>query len=200
MPLSPEELQQITESISASILQSVHSANSGLAANLTKSLRREMEEKISALAPQNEPNNEPSPQQGNNTPSPELRAVQQELAQIREQQKQEAARLASTQKQNAIESMFSGKNAVKTGVLTKAFLTEYGDNLSESNGKYFYEDSEGQVVPAEKLVTDYLGSDFGSNFIKGADGSQVDVSKGKAQTTPQKKLPSLNASLLSPEE
>ncbi|MBD2457975.1 hypothetical protein H6G80_28410 [Nostoc sp. FACHB-87] len=168
--MTPEEItalvsQQI-EAVKAELTQQITTANQGLAASLTKEIK-----KLSQPAPatQEEPEKE----------SLTLKSLKQQLSDMQEQLAAKDRQALDAMKRSGVAEAIGQLKALSPGILQKLILTEYGDALKQDSGVWYVESPTVGVKPLATVLSDFLKTDDGKLFVppSGINGSGATESK-----------------------
>lgn len=170
MELTPELEQVITTKITEvmdgakqSILADVHRANQGLAASLTKEIKKATEPDEPAGEAEAE-----QPKEGKLT----LKALQQEISGLRQQlaDKEQAAFEADSSR--ALTQAIASAKATNPTALYKILRAEYSGRLKSEGDAWFLTDGD-EVKPLGDAIKAYLATEEGKYFVpsSGVNGS-----------------------------
>lgn len=113
----------------------------------------------------------------------ELKALTQQLADMKAEREADRTKAQKTQRDNAILSELGGRKLVAASTLREVMAAKYSDRLTEENGKWFVKDGD-TAKPFNQVVTEFLASDDGLVFTPPASTVQGNGSKvGNVQST-----------------
>lgn len=177
-----EILALIAESLSSvktEILTETTNAQKGLAASITREIKKLSETKTTQTAPEDEPTSE-------STLS--LKALQKQLSDMQSELANEKASATKAKRDSALVSAIQKSGAINQTALKKLLSLEYGERLKSEGDRWYLEDGE-TATELQDVVASYLKSDEGKHFVP-ASGVQGSGSKETPATTtlPDKKL------------
>lgn len=220
MDLSKEELNEmltafkseITETFTSQtkeMLAQVDKKNSGTAASLTKEfqktaseLRNQMfngSEDSSATAPESAPQASPAAAPAQTSGEKlSLKALQSQIETLKQERIDQAQKLQESQRNVALNNMFSSKNSQFPDKATRAFLMENEANLKQEDGNWYLTDGE-SVKPLNDAVDSFLNTDFGQTFQPASKGRGLGLKPVKGeQSAGVADTMTLNEALLTP--
>lgn len=173
--MTPEEItaliSQQVESLRTELTQQITSANQGLAASLSKEIK-----KLSQPAPatQEEPEKE----------TLTLKALKQQLSDMQEQLAAKDKQTLDAMKRSAVAEAIGQQKALSPGILQKLILTEYGEVLKQDGGVWYVDSPATGVKPLTTVLSDFLKTEDGKLFIppSGVQGSGAFETKPLPQT------------------
>lgn len=131
-------------------------ANKGLASNLTKELRKAVQN----LTPVKE---EDTAQEETNQKL-SLKALESQLTDLRNQLAEKDRETLLAKRSNAISQAIVNAKALNPTALQKLFTLEYGDSVKEEGGNW-YVDRGDTVVPLNEALNNYLQSEEGKFYL-----------------------------------
>ena len=221
MPIEKDELEQMLASFKSEItetfqnsmketLSQVDKKNGGTAASLTKEFQKTIEGLKGQLTGESNPPS-PEPEQPQPAPNPvqetntnnserlSLKALQNQIENLRRESEAKDQQLQTEQRNSAITSLFSEKKAQFADKATRAFLMENESKLKQEDGVWYHADGD-NVVPLDKAVDGFLNTDFGQTFQPASRGRGMNMKPAKGEQSAGKGTEiSLNESLLMPE-
>jgi hypothetical protein len=170
--MSPEEIQALVESSIGNAISGLREeftkANQGLAASLTKEVKKVLSTQVS----------QPAETEQEDSSKLTLKSLQQQLADLQSQLAQKDKEAFSAKKSQAISQVIANSQALNPSALMKLFSLEYGDSIKEENGAWFVDKGD-NVLPLQDALNTYLNSDEGKFYLppSGVNGSGATETK-----------------------
>lgn len=179
------------------LLTQVDQKNAGLAASITKELKKSLESLQPAPQPEAE---QPSPKPGtgdgeanggnaSDTGKLTLKALQSQLLeqtkliqQLKEEGERKERETFVANRKSALASAIAEAKTLNPALLQKVLEVEYGDNLKSENGGWFVQQGD-SVKGLKDALSGYLQTDEGKAFLP-ASGTQGSGSTESKTTTP----------------
>ncbi|HEY9629365.1 MAG TPA: hypothetical protein V6C84_18840 [Coleofasciculaceae cyanobacterium] len=155
------------------ILSQVTLANQGLAASLTREIK-----KISTAQPAPLPAEDAPEEQSKLT----LKALQQQIQTLQQGIADEQNKTKQSQQDAAISSLVATSNALNPAALKKLFALNYQDKITQENGAYFVQNGD-EVVSLDQAFQNYLKTDEGACFLPASNVNGSDSRETKAAPT-----------------
>jgi hypothetical protein len=172
--MTPEEIQELInssiaaalESTTADLLSAVDSKNQGLAASLTKEIKKLQSKPAEAPTDGEQSGDEPNSKLT-------LKALKSQLEQLQAEREAERQAAFNAKKTAAISKLVSSQPLTQPSVAQKLFELNYGSSLKEEGDRWFVENADGTVAPVEQVFSTYLKSDEGKFLLppSGSNGS-----------------------------
>ncbi|BAY23723.1 hypothetical protein NIES2100_35150 [Calothrix sp. NIES-2100] len=175
--MTPEEIKQLlTESlteIKTELLSEVDKKNQGLAASLTKEIKKLTTSPTPVLSTEGD-SEEPKEKLS-------LKALQQQISDLQTQLTEKDKQAFAAKRSQAVSSAISKTNALSAPTFHKLFMLEHESLLKEEEGNWFV-DKGGNIIGLDDAVKNYLNTDEGKFFVppSGVNGS----SSQETKTTP----------------
>lgn len=194
---------EIVSEVSSSILSEVDKKNQGLAANLSRDIKKQAEENknfMSQFTTQNEVKEEPEKEKEAAKVADKdrttLKALQKQIAKLESdiQVKEEA--LFASQRNSQLDTLLSARKSLYPDRARKAFLMENQDKLVRDNGNWYLQENEDSFVELDSAVDSFLESDFGSTFLPPTRKKGLGLKSGGEINTPKTGELSLNEAIL----
>lgn len=169
--MTPEEIQNLLMSalgeIKTEILNEVDKKNAGLASSLTKEIKKF----TTTSTPSQDSDEEPKDKLT-------LKALQQQISELHNQLKEKDEQAFNAKRSEAVSKAISKSNVLNQSTLHKLYMLENASLLKEENGNWFV-DRNGQVLPLEESLKNYLNTDDGKLFLppSGVNGSSSQETK-----------------------
>jgi hypothetical protein len=175
---------EFSTTLKTELLGEVDRKNQGLAASITKEVKK--------LAPEKAPEaTDPGASAASGEKLTEgegkltLKALQQQIESLKKERDAEAALAQTARKSSALTEAIAKAGTLNQGALRKLLNLEYGEVLSEENGSWFVKQGE-SVKPLTDAIAGYLATDEGKSFMppSGTAGAGSTESRsGTAATT-----------------
>lgn len=153
------------------ILAEVTRANQGLAASLTKEVKKVLDKVPAETAPAQEE----QPQE-----KLSLKALQQQIADLTNQLQEKDKKAFIASRDAALSQAIAAVKSTAPTALQKLFLTEFGESIKQEGNQWFVTAQDGSVKDLNTSIKDYLASPEGQIFVP---ASEVQGS-GSKETTP----------------
>ncbi|WP_427162621.1 hypothetical protein ACQFX9_14360 [Aliinostoc sp. HNIBRCY26] len=178
MELTIEQVQALIDEKFAVLKEEVTAANKGLAASLTKDIKK-------ALASQSTQSPEGEIQEDSNKLT--LKSLQQKISDLTNQLAQKDKEAFNAKKSQAVSQAIASLKTLGPSALQKLFLAEYSDSLREENGSWFIEKGD-SVFSLQDALNNYLNTEEGKCFLpaSGVKGSDSIETKPTQVSTEQK--------------
>lgn len=176
--MTPEEIQALIEAAinnaKAELTESFTKANQGLAASLSKEVKK-LSQPVAPVEQEQETESKLT-----------LKALQAEINQLKAEKQAEAQKAFVSQRDAALLDVISSTKATAPQALKKLFLANYQDNIKQENGQWFLEQDDSSL-PLSKALSNYLASDEGAHFLpaSGVQGSSSSETKTHPSTPKQ---------------
>lgn len=186
IPMNEEQIAALIASAVAEarteILSQVTLANQGLAASLTREIK-----KISTAT-------QPAPLPAEDAPEEQskltLKALQQQIQTLQQGIADEQNKTKQSQQDAAISSLVATSNALNPAALKKLFALNYQDKITQENDAYFVQNGD-EVVSLDQAFQNYLKTDEGACFLPASNVNGSDSRETKAAPTlPTQETPS----------
>jgi hypothetical protein len=167
--MTPEEIQDLLKQtlgdIKNEILSEVDKKNAGLASSLSKEFKKQ------STSTTQDSEEEPKDKLT-------LKALQQQISELNNQLKEKDEQAFTAKRSEAVSKAISKSNVLSQSTLHKLYMLENSSALKEENGNWFVE-RNGQVLPLEESLKNYLNSDDGKLFLppSGVNGSSSQETK-----------------------
>lgn len=157
----------------------IHTANQGLASNLTK--------QIAKIVPLKSEDKKPETENSDNPLS--MKALQQQIADLTKGIESERAAAFAAASDSALSQIVATSGTTNPAILKKLLSTDYQGRLKQEGSEWFVVDGEA-ATPLKQAVTSYLESPDGKFFLppSGTKGSGAAETKPVAATTAAKTL------------
>lgn len=173
----------ITSALAAAkteIMSDVTKANQGLAANISKEIKR-----LATSQSSKEETEGSESSEGKLT----LKALQQQIADLTNQLQEKDKQAFEADKTSAIASVIAASGTQNKSTLQKLFALQYGAALKKEGNSWFVE-QEGTVKPLNAVFKSYLESEEGSIFLPASSVDGSGSKETKTTTTPTTTTPS----------
>lgn len=167
--------------------------NSGLAANLTRDLKKLIPEK--PVDPPADPPTDPTPEKPEGEGKLTMKALQQQIADLKKERDEERTAAASARRATALTSAIAKAKTLNQGALGKLLTLEYGDSLKEENGNWLIVQGD-SVKALDDAIAGYLATDEGKAFLPPSGTAGAGSSESTTTTTAATGKPDLNQALL----
>lgn len=165
--------------------------NQGTAASLNKQIKKIQEAIANQSSSKQEEN--PIPFEESNAENKSdrltLKALQKQVEDLNTLLKEKEQAALNADKRAAISRLVAESPTVNKSLLQKVFTNEYSDRLVKEADTWFYSENsdDGDAVPLDLLLTNYLQTDEGKAFLppSGVSGSGAKETKTQAPTTNQ---------------
>ncbi|OBQ17629.1 hypothetical protein [Anabaena sp. AL93] len=180
--MSQEEIQALIYASIAGLkdelMIQVTTANKGLAASLTKEIKK-------SLLIQNSQSHDIESEEESSKLT--LKTLQQQLGELQSQLAQKDKEAFTAKKSQAITQVIAASRTLNTTALQKLISLEYGDYLKEENGSWYVEKGD-HVVTLQDALNTYLTTDEGKFYLppSGVNGSGSTEAKSINVDTNQK--------------
>lgn len=180
--MNPEEVKALIEEAVGNFIAPLRDeftkANQGLAASLTKEIKR-------AVTTQ-----QPQPAETDavdETGKLSLRALQKQLGDLQTELANKAQETFNAKKSQAVIQAITATNALNTSALQKLITLEFGNCLKEESGNWFVEKGD-SVIPLKDALNSYLATDEGKFYLppSGVSGSGSTEAKNVTVDSTQK--------------
>lgn len=177
--MEQEEVQKLLDEFKAELLKTVDSKNSGLAASISKDLKKTLE---GLQKPQED------------KPQGDINTLQRQIQSLEEKLQAKDAEAFENRRTQALQKQIANLGALEPNSLFKLYLLEHGQLLKEEGGNWLVE-QDGKTISLEDSLKAYLESDEGKVFLppSGTHGSSSEESSGQAR--PIEKSPSAEEAL-----
>ena len=157
-------IEETINNFKTEILAETNKSNQGLAASLTKEVKKML---TTTASPKEEVDNVED-----NSGKLTLKALQQEITNLKTELDRKAQETFAAKRTQAISQAIQSAGVVNPTLLQKVFNLEYANSIKEENGKWFL-DNEGQVSSLDDILKSYLDTEEGKVFqpASGVQGS-----------------------------
>lgn len=178
MELTIEQVQALIDEKFAALKEEVTAANKGLAASLTKEVKK-------ALANQSTQSPEGEAQEDSNKLT--LKTLQQQISDLTNQLAQKDKEAFTAKKSQAVSQMIASLKTLGSTSLQKLFMSEYGEFIKEENGSWFVDKGD-STLALQDALNNYLNTEDGKIFLpaSGVKGSDSIETKPTQISTEQK--------------
>lgn len=176
-----EEVQKLLDEFRADLLKTVDSKNSGLAASISKDLKKTLE----GLQ---------KPQGDKTQGEVDVNALQSQIQSLQEKLQAKDTEAFENSRNQALKAAIANLGALEPNSLFKLYLLEHGQSL-QSEGEGWLVEQDGKAISLEDSLKTYLESDEGKVFLppSGTNGSSSEESNGQAR--PIEKSPTAEEAL-----
>lgn len=155
------------ESFKGEVLEQVTNANKGLAANMSRDLKK-------VLSSLEETKKEEKVIEEDKL---SLKSLQKQVIQLQEEVVRKDKEAFEARKAQTLSQIIASANVLNPKALQKLFSMEYGENIVEENGAWFVSKGE-EVISLNEAFNEYLNSDEGKFYIapsnvRGSDAIEV---------------------------
>lgn len=155
--------------------------NSGLAANITREIKKLIPEKPADPTPADPA---PQPKEGEGEGKLTMKALQQQLEALKKERDDERTAASNARRATALTTAIAKARTLNQGALQKLLNLEYGDSLKEENGNWLIAKGE-EVKSLDDAIATYLATDEGKAFLppSGTAGAGSNESRSTTTTT-----------------
>lgn len=171
----------INEALS-SFREEVTAANKGLASSLTKELKKTVQS-LSTNTNQVEETEDTQ----NTSQKLSLKALENELSQLKNQLAEKDRETSIAKRSNAISQVIASSKALNPTALQKLFTLEYGENIKEEAGVWFVDKGD-TVLPLNEALDSYLNSPEGKFYLPPSNVTGTGSEEVKSLTSTNKPI------------
>jgi predicted phage tail protein len=166
--MDEEQVKQMIADLRTELTDQIHTANQGLASNLTK--------QIAKIVPIKSEDKKPEPESSDNPLS--MKALQQQIAELTKDIESERAAAFAAASDSALSQIVATSGTTSPAILKKLLATDYQGRLKQEGSVWFVVDGE-TATPLKQAVDSYLASDDGKFFLppSGTKGSGATETK-----------------------
>jgi hypothetical protein len=174
------ELTTQVGGLESKILSEVDRRNSGTAASISKDVAKKLE----AIQPPTPDPTPAPPGDGDGEAKGKLtvKAVQNELQQLRQELADRDTAIAQRDREAALNGVLSSKRVLAQGVLFNALKTQYGDKLQRDGDQWFVVDGD-STKTLESAVDGFLTTDDGKAFLPSSGVNGAGSKESNASTS-----------------